>query len=48
MRKSIGMDYLFRNAPAVLYVAADSAVDAALAAQNMEMAAVAQGAGPLV
>ncbi len=47
MRVSTGMDYLFRNAPAVLYVAADSAVDAAMAAQNMEMAAVAQGLGVL-
>ena len=47
MRVDGGIDYLFRNAPAVLYVAADSAVDAALAAQNMEMAAVAQGLGVL-
>ncbi len=47
MRAGGGIDYLFRNAPAVLYVAADSAVDAALAAQNMEMAAVAQGLGVL-
>ncbi len=42
-----GIDYLFRNAPALIYVAAESAVDAALAAQNMEMAAVAQGLGIL-
>jgi hypothetical protein len=42
-----GTDYLFRDAPAVIYVAAESAVDAALAAQNMEMAAVAQGLGML-
>ena len=47
MRAGGGIDYLFRNAPAVLYVAADNAVDAALAAQNMEMAAVAQGLGVL-
>ncbi len=47
MRAGGGIDYLFRNAPAVLYVAADSAVDAALAAQNMEMAAVALGLGVL-
>ncbi len=47
MRAGGGIDYLFRNAPAVLYVAADSPVDAALAAQNMEMAAVAQGLGVL-
>ena len=42
-----GTDYLFRDAPAVIYVAAESAVDAALAAQNMELAAVAQGLGML-
>lgn len=42
-----GTDYLFRNAPVVMYVAAESAVDAALAAQNMEMAAIAQGLGVL-
>ncbi len=42
-----GTDYLFRDAPAVIYVAAESAVNAALAAQNMEMAAVSQGLGML-
>ncbi len=42
-----GIDYLFRDAPVVLYVAAESSVDAALAAQNMEMAAIAQGLGAL-
>jgi nitroreductase/NAD-dependent dihydropyrimidine dehydrogenase PreA subunit len=46
MRKQ-GTDYLFRNAPALIYIAADSAVDAGLAAQNMELAAVAQGLGML-
>ncbi len=45
MRDTFGIDYLFRNAPAVLYIAADSAVDAGLAAQNMELMAVAQGLG---
>jgi hypothetical protein len=42
-----GIDYLFRDAPAVIYIAADNAVDAALAAQNMELAAVSQGLGIL-
>jgi nitroreductase len=46
MRTS-GTDYLFRDAPAVVYIAAESTVDAALAAQNMEMAAIAQGLGVL-
>ena len=41
------VDYLFRNAPAVLFVAANTPVDAGLAAQNMEMMAVAQGLGAL-
>lgn len=42
-----GTDYLFRDAPAVLYIASESPVDAALAAQNMEMAAISQGLGVL-
>lgn len=42
-----GTDYLFRNAPVAIYIAAESAVDAALAAQNMEMAAISQGLGVL-
>jgi nitroreductase/NAD-dependent dihydropyrimidine dehydrogenase PreA subunit len=42
-----GTDYLFRDAPAVLYIAAESAVDAALAAQNMELIAISQGLGVL-
>jgi nitroreductase len=42
-----GTDYLFRDAPAVIYIAAASAVDAALAAQNMEHMAIAQGLGVL-
>lgn len=40
-------DYLFRNAPVVLFVAADILVDAGLASQNMELAAIAQGLGML-
>lgn len=39
------VDYLFRNAPAALFVAAESTVDAAMAAQNMELTAIAQGLG---
>lgn len=42
-----GKDYLFREAPAVIVVAAESTVDAALAAQSMELAAVSQGLGVL-
>ncbi|MDR1703007.1 MAG: nitroreductase family protein, partial [Sporomusaceae bacterium] len=42
-----GTDFLFRDAPVVIYVAAESAVDASLAAQTMELAAIAQGLGVL-
>lgn len=38
-------DYLFRNAPAIIFVVTDRLVDAGMAAQNMELAAVAQGLG---
>ena len=44
-KRENGIDFLFRNAPAVIYVASKSAVNAALAAQNIELAAVAQGLG---
>lgn len=47
MRKETGVDFLFRNAPCVLYITADSPLDAGLAAQNMEMIAVSQGLGIL-
>lgn len=40
-------DYLFRNAPAVLYIASEVPIDAGLAAQNMELMAVSQGMGML-
>ncbi|MDL2295287.1 nitroreductase family protein [Lachnospiraceae bacterium OttesenSCG-928-E19] len=40
-------DYLFRNAPAVVYITSDWPLDAGLAAQNMELLAVAQGLGVL-
>lgn len=36
-------DYLFRNAPAIIFVVTDRPVDAGMAAQNLELAAVAQG-----
>ena len=44
-KRARNIDYLFRNAPAVIYVAADGAQSACLAAQNMELAAVSQGLG---
>lgn len=40
-------DFLFRNAPVVLYIATDCVIDAGLAAQNMENMAVALGLGVL-
>lgn len=40
-------EYLFRNAPAVLFVVTDNSLDAGLAAQNMELMAVSLGLGAL-
>lgn len=40
-------DYLFRNAPAVIFITSDWPLDAGLAAQNMELMAVSQGLGVL-
>lgn len=40
-------DYLFRNAPVIVYLASDWPLDAGLAAQNMELMAAAQGLGCL-
>ena len=40
-------DYLFRNAPVVLFITSDWPLDAGLAAQNMENMAVALGLGAL-
>ena len=40
-------DYLFRNAPVVLYITSDWPVDAGLAAQNIETMANALGMGAL-
>lgn len=43
----VPQDFLFRNAPAVLFVACERADDAGLAAQNMEMVAASLGLGML-
>ena len=40
-------DFLFRNAPAVVFIAAERADDAGLAAQNMELMAASLGLGML-
>lgn len=40
-------DYLFRNAPVVVYITSDWPLDAGLAAQNMELMAVSLGLGVL-
>lgn len=40
-------DYLFRNAPVVVFVTSEWLLDAGLAAQNMELMAVSQGLGVL-
>lgn len=40
-------DYLFRNAPTVLYIVSDFQLDAGLAAQNIETMAVSLGLGVL-
>lgn len=47
LRRAKKIDYLFRNAPAVVLIAAENLWDAGLAAQNMELAALAQGLGML-
>ena len=46
-RKDQPRDFLFRNAPAVLFVASERADDAGLAAQNMELVAASLGLGAL-
>lgn len=43
----VPQDFLFRNAPTVLFVACERADDAGLAAQNMEMVAASLGLGVL-
>lgn len=46
-RKNPDNDFIFRNAPAVIFVANDKPVDVGLACQNMENMAVLQGLGVL-
>ena len=46
-KHSRGIDFLFRNAPVVLYIAAQEPQSSCLAAQNMELAAISQGLGVL-
>lgn len=46
-RQEPSVDFLFRNAPAVLFIAANTPVDAGLAAQNMELMMLAHGLGAL-
>ena len=46
-KHSRGIDFLFRNAPVVLYIAAEEPQSSCLAAQNMELAAISQGLGVL-
>ena len=40
-------DFLFRNAPVVLYIASESVIDAGLAAQNIENMALSLGLGAM-
>lgn len=46
-RAELPVDFLFRNAPAVVFVATDRADDAGLAAQNIELMAATLGLGVL-
>ena len=46
-KKDPADDYLFRNAPAVIYIFSERGWDAGMAAQNMELMAVAEGLGVL-
>lgn len=46
-KKNPADDFLFRNAPAVLFITSDWPLDAGLAAQNIELMAVASGLGAL-
>ncbi|MCB7038269.1 nitroreductase family protein [Eggerthella sinensis] len=46
-RADAGEDFLFRNAPAVVFIGCDRADDAGLAAQNMELVAASLGLGVL-
>lgn len=44
-QRNVQDDYLFRNAPAVLFITSEWALDAGLAAQNVELMAAALGLG---
>lgn len=46
-KENPGDDFLFRNAPSVIYIACENPIDAGLAAQNMELMAVSLGMGML-
>ena len=46
-KRANGIDFVFRNAPIVLYIAADAPQSSCLQAQNMELAAISQGLGVL-
>ncbi len=46
-RKDPENDYLFRNAPVVLFLESNTELDAGVAAQNMELTAVAHGLGAM-
>lgn len=46
-RSDAADDYLFRNAPVVIFITSDWQLDAGLAAQNMELMAIAQELGVL-
>ena len=44
-KRAAGIDFIFREAPVVLYIAADAPQSSCLAAQNIELAAISQGLG---
>ena len=46
-KRTGGIDFIFREAPVVLYIAADAPQSSCLAAQNIELAAISQGLGVL-
>lgn len=47
VKENPASDYLFRNAPVVVFITSGYPLDAGLAAQNMELTAVAEGLGML-
>lgn len=46
-KEDLSDDYLFRNAPAVLFIVSERMLDAGMAAQNIELMAVSLGMGVL-